>query len=169
LDWITESRMAQLCKTPRSTWQSWIKDGFFSVPAAGAFVLEDCLEIALVAAVREQFSLAETRSLWETMRSNGEAVRMISEAASLGEEGHFDLIIDPADGDIGLATDDRSLAHAVRRGDRQRVINIVPLAGEIRELRAGFARLASKQPVSAARAGRPRKTSGTVVELRAQR
>lgn len=160
--------MAQLCGLPRSTWQSWVKDGFFSIPPGGAFQLTDCIEVAIVSTVREHFPLPETRSIWEAMRRSEEAARMVRAAAGLEIDGHFDLIIDPADGFVAAATDDASLARAIRRGDRQRVLNVVPLANDLRDLGDGFARLASKAPVTARRAGRPRKTSGNVIELRAQ-
>ena len=168
MEWITESRMAQLCRLPRSTWQSWVKDGFFSVPPEGAFQLADCIEVAIVAAVREHFPLSETRNVWEALRRSEEVARMVQAAAGLGDEGHFDLIIDSTDGFVAAATDDASLARAIRRGDRRRDLSVVPLANELRDLTNGFTRLASKSPVSAARAGRPRKASGNVVELRAQ-
>ena len=160
MSWVTETRMVQLCGVARSTWQSWVREALFTVPAASAFQLADCLEVLLASVVREHFSLTETRSIWEGLRKSGEVTRLVeaAEAVVPDDSVRFDLVIDPAFGEVSLATDDASLASAILT-ERPRLVQVVPLSERIRALKAGFERIASDDPLPTLRRGRPPRAS----------
>src|SRR5271167_2561928 len=91
---VTEHRMTELCDLARSTWQSWVRERLFDVPTDGFFGLEMCLEVALAAAVRTQFSLAETRRVWGSARESGAAQLLVRRAREQDPVERFDLVID---------------------------------------------------------------------------
>jgi hypothetical protein len=171
MDWVTESRMAQLCGLARSTWQSWIRELLFELPPTGVFGLSDCLEVAIVSAIREHFSLPETKSVWESLRRSGDAERLLLATERLKKEGteRFDLVIDPALGGVNLAVDEISLSRAILDDERPRTVSVVPLAPQIRRIKVGFAKVATSGEVPSVRRGRPRRTPAPVIELRSRR
>lgn len=162
---VTEHRMTELCDLARSTWQSWVRERLFEVPADGFFGLEMCLEVALAAAVRTQFSLAETRRVWSSVRESGAAQLLVRRAREQDPIERFDLVIDMKHGVIAVATDDASVGRAIRQDGLPQTVCVVPVATKLQSVKEGFATFGEDRVPGASRAGRPRKVSTNVVEL----
>lgn len=163
---VTEHRMTELCDLARSTWQSWVRERLFDLPADGLFGLEICLEVALAAAVRTQFSLAETRRVWGSARESGAAQLLVRRAREQDPVERFDLVIDMKHGAIAVATDDASVGRAIRQDGLAQTVCVVPVAAKLQSVKEGFAAFGEDRVPGANRAGRPRKVSTNVVELR---
>jgi len=162
---VTEHRMTELCGLARSTWQSWVREQLFEVPGDGFFGLELCLEVAFAAAVRTQFSLAETRQVWGSARESGAAHMLVRRAREQNPVERFDLVIDMKHGAIAVATDDASVGRAIRQDGLPQTVTVVPVAAKLQSVKEGFATFGEERVPGASRAGRPRKVSANVVEL----
>jgi DNA-binding transcriptional MerR regulator len=154
--WVAEQRLLILVDLARSTLQSWIKERLLEPSDRGVFSENEVLEILLVAALRELFPLAETRSLWRNLRRDGKVGEYLQLSRLLtSDQQRLDLVVEPATGRVTFAPNTRSLLAAVRDDQRPRTVHIVPMGSRILDARSGFDSFASTEPRPTTRRGRP--------------
>jgi hypothetical protein len=162
--WISEARLQELCRIKRATWRAWADQELIASDDGGAYSEPDALSVVLILALRDHLSSQDTALAWQAVRSKNLDREML---AAISDKGRLDLIIEPETRVVRYATDDASLARAVRFGDDPRSVIVVPVEGKLRRVREGFEvlRAAAQRPVER-RLGRPPKIVSRPVSTR---
>jgi hypothetical protein len=158
--WVPELRAAQLAGTPRSTIQSWDKEQFLERPEAGAFRESHVFELLLAAALREELTLLEARSVWRNLRRTGAISEFLDLAGRISsEQDQLDLVMDIELGGVTFACDKNALLKAIKDAHRPRRLYVAPLGSRIWRAHEGFESFASADQVPKTRRGRPPKAA----------
>jgi hypothetical protein len=169
LFWISEARLLEICRIKRATWRAWADEGLVEGDPGGAYDEADVLSVVLILALRDHLSAKDTALAWQEIRRQGLDAQMIARARKLTTKSHLDLIIEPDTRIVRYATDDSSLARAVRFADDPRGVIVVAVDGKLRRVRDGFRILKeeSRRPTERS-VGRPKRTPAQVHQLRGQ-
>ena len=160
--------MLALVGLPRSTFLGWVKAGIIERDPGGAYTEPVVLELALIAALRDQLSIEELAIRWPRLRSQGKVADFVRRMRGVkARSGRYDVVIDVKTGTIEVATDAKQLVRAVRRARGVRTVAVIDLAGELSEVQEGFSEWAvtARRP-ERRRVGRPRaRRDAPVTEL----
>ncbi len=169
LFWISQTRLLELCRVKRATWRAWDKDGLVESDPGGAYSEADVFCLVLLLAIREHLSVSDTTKAWQAMKQARLDDQIAKITRTLGADDRLELIIEPETRVIRYATDDASLARAVRFADDPRAVIVIPMEGKLRRARDGFRVMRETTPrPTARRAGRPAKPAIRVHTLREQ-
>lgn len=138
LSWVGETRVPSLTGVARTTFQSWTRAGIVDQDPGGAYGEGAVLEIALVGALREHFSVDELATRWSRLRSQGDVNRFLARARQLDSSERFDLVVEPELGGISVAADDEALVRAVRHEHAPRAVVVIPMAERLTSVRDSF-------------------------------
>jgi hypothetical protein len=167
LFWISEARLLELCRVKRTTWRAWDSEGLVERDDGGAYSEADALSVVLILALRNVLSAQDTAAAWRDMQRRGADSEVIATTATLGDESHLDLIVEPESRVVRYAATDEALIKAVRFLDDPRSVIVVSVAGKLRRVRDGFRVLKeeSARPTER-RVGRPTRIAADVLPLR---
>lgn len=138
LRWLDEAKVLEILNVARSTFQGWSKAGLVDPDPGGAYGEPEVLELTLLAALRNHFSVQELAKLWRRLRAKGHVTEFVARARGLENLGRYDVVIDPTYGGITVATDDAALVEAVRHPNVPRSIVVIDLAARILLVRGAF-------------------------------
>lgn len=161
--------MLAINELPRSTFQGWTKAGLVERDPGGAYTLDTVLEMTLIAALRDHFSVDELTIRWPRLRNDGHVTDFVSRARNLGDGDRYDLAVEVNHGGISVATDDAELARAVRGPGAPRLMVVLEIAGRLRVVRDGFDAwaIAGRRPTKRKVGRPPSRRAAEVRELRA--
>src|SRR4051794_39550613 len=124
--WVAEARMLSLCELPRSTFHSWERAGLLVRDPGGAYDERAVVEIALLASLREHFSLEDLVNAWGAHRQAGAVDSFIRRAFELQPGGQYDLVVEPQYAGITVAAEEAELVAAVRHPGAPRAVLVTP-------------------------------------------
>jgi len=168
LHWVDEARMLDVCELARSTFQGWAKAGLVERDPGGAYGEGAVLEMVLVAALRDHFSVDELSVRWPRLRGAGHVLDFVGRARKLVEGDRYDLVVEPKHGGISVVGDNAELVKAVRHPGAARAVVVLDLAPKVLLVRKSFRgwAISGKRP-TVRKVGRPARHSAEIRDLRA--
>jgi hypothetical protein len=163
---VTEARAQALCGLTRPGWKSWAKSGLIEEDPGGVYDERQLLEVAIVGGLRKHLSPKDTRVACQALKRTGGWEELITAAQMLGDDGRFDLVIEPDVCAVTLVRDDAELVGVVRDPSAPRLVLVLPLADRLRRIRDGFRSVAeTRERPRQRKVGRPAKRKADVVQF----
>ena len=166
LQWLDEARMLELCELARSTFHGWARAGLVERDPGGTYGEGAVLELVLIAALRDHFSIDELLVRWPRLRHDGSVEEFVTRARKLRAGGRYDVIVEPKHGGITVAGDDVELVAAVRHPGAPRAVVVIDLAPKLLLALRSFRDWAvtGRRP-SQRKVGRPARQSAAIHDL----
>lgn len=156
--WLNESRMLSVCGLPRSTFQSWGRNGLELANAQGAYGLYEVIGVALLVEMRRYVGVEDLVAVWDDLGAGDSLPALVAKARALQLGDRLDVILEPEHGRATIACGDSELAAAVRHPSAPRPIIVLDVAERVAHVTATFHRLAKNAPrPQEKRPGRPKR------------
>lgn len=157
MKWLPESRMLGLCHLPRSVLNSWKRANLDLTNEAGAYGLAETISVLLLGAARDHIQPHEMAEAWREIVATGAREEIIRKAREVEGCDRFDLIVDPENAVLTVATSDEELIEAVCHPTWPRATVVVDVLERVSAVVRAFHKRGSRMtPPTERKPGRPR-------------
>jgi hypothetical protein len=165
MGWIFESTLAKLVEVPRSTYQTWDREGLVQRPETGAFAKLHVVEAILCRTARAHLSINATRNGMRRVREDPGLGHVVDLVRDPRKVAFVDLVVNKDQSAFALCLSEREVVEAVRDPVRPRLSVVAPLGQMFADAMTVFNNEANPGAApNARRRGRPPKAS--VIPLR---